>query len=137
MKNRTWKFTVISAALVLAASLVPFSASAEEASASEPSATLEQALATQEHSQSTVGKSEGDLIPISCLSSTPLSCADLPSTHNSTCSCSSELQPVRCKSCQGGKGQVVKTTCTIRFTCTSSPCDLQQNITRTGYSCAS
>jgi len=103
---------------------------------------VEQAMSPVEASQvlpaatEVAGKTDPELIGISCLPSTPLSCADMPSTYNSTCSCSSTLQPVRCKSCDGGKGQVLQTTCTVSFTCTSEPCDIQQNITRSAVSCA-
>ena len=77
-----------------------------------------------------------DLIIGICLQSTRLTCDDLPSTFNSTCSCFSTFQPVRCKSCEGDRGQVLQTTCTVHFTCTREPCDIQQNFTRTQVSCA-
>jgi len=137
MKKQMWKLAVFSAAVVLGATLVPFSVSAEEAATPGTQAALEQSVATTTGDQSMVGKADELILPGSCLPSTPLSCADMPGTPSSTCSCTSQLQPVKCKSCSGGKGQVVSTTCTVQFTCTSPPCDIQQNITRTGLSCAS
>ena len=137
MRKNIWKLAILSAAVLLAATLVPFSVSAEEAATPETQTALEQPLAATTEAQSMVGKTDELILPGSCLSSTPLSCANMPGTPSSTCSCTSQLQPVRCKSCEGGKGQVLKTTCTVQFTCSSPPCDIQQNITRTGYSCAS
>ena len=72
----------------------------------------------------------------SCLPSSPLSCAQLPVPQGGSCSCQSQLEPVRCKACDGSfKGQVLKTTCTIRPAPCQGICDIQPVTTRTGYSC--
>ncbi|MCZ6649217.1 MAG: hypothetical protein O7D35_00965 [Acidobacteria bacterium] len=123
-------------AILLITALTPLALSDESTSiepATSPADASQVLPATHEVARK---RGDGNLVPSGCLSSTPLTCADLPSTYNSTCSCSSTLQPVKCRSCDGGKGQVLKTTCTIDFTCNSPICDLQQNITRTSLSCA-
>jgi len=72
-----------------------------------------------------------------CLGDEPLTCADIPMPVGSTCSCSSVLLDLKCRSCDPEfKGHVVQTTCTVHTPCTNPPCDINQNFTRTAYSCA-
>jgi len=71
-----------------------------------------------------------------CIGSQPLSCANMPMPVGSTCSCTSQILDVKCKSCDPVfKGNVLETTCTVHTPCTNPPCDLQLNHSRTGYSC--
>lgn len=82
--------------------------------------------------------SEVDIAPVpgGCLSNQPISCAGMLIPVGGTCSCSSTLLDVRCRSCEtGNRGQVLQTTCTVRKPCNSFPCDLELNHSRTGYSC--
>lgn len=76
--------------------------------------------------------------PGNCLPAQPLTCSSMPIPVGGSCSCTSTLLPKKCKTCgTGTKGQELRTTCTVHVPCTSPPCDIQQNFSRTGRSCSS
>jgi len=136
MKKLSAGIITTAGAILLLTALSPLAMANESTTAEQAASAVESSLVL-DTTQEVVGHKEGGgLIPIGCLPGTPLTCADILSSYNSTCSCSSTLQPVKCRSCDRGKGQVLQTTCTVRFTCTSEPCDIQPNIIRTSLSCA-
>lgn len=72
-----------------------------------------------------------------CLPGTALTCAQMPIPAGGTCSCSSTLLHKKCRTCiTGERGQVLSTTCTVRAPCTTPPCDVMQNFSRTALSCS-
>jgi hypothetical protein len=105
----------------------------EKATSSEPAATT--CPATDDVELQEVGL---DLPGLGrkCLPSTRLTCDDMPIPYGGTCSCQSTLLDEKCRTCETWeKGHVLETTCTVRRPCLFPPCDIQQNITRTGRSC--
>ena len=72
-----------------------------------------------------------------CLPGQALTCAQMPTPVGGSCSCSSMLLHKKCRTCiTGQKGQVLSTTCTVHVPCTSPPCDISQNFSRTAQSCS-
>jgi hypothetical protein len=129
MKKMVLSLAASLAAVLMVTALVP------SVHAEEPVASVQAPVVLSEPDSSTPEVKDPEPAP-TCLPGTPLTCADLPSTPSSSCSCTSQLLQVKCKSCEGGKGQVLETTCTVTNACQNPPCDIQENYSRTGYSCA-
>jgi hypothetical protein len=126
------KLTVRLAALAGAVLLVALPVTLAEDGTTEP-----EVLAPVEPVDVMEVKEKPDIIISGCLPSSRLTCDSMPIPYGGSCSCTSTLLPVKCVTCDDGeKGQVVKTTCTVRNPCWNPPCDLQANYTRTAYSCS-
>jgi hypothetical protein len=140
MSNSNWKLTgMIGAVLMLAVFAPAWAAEAVAEVVLEGTASDEPAVSTCAATDDVELQEVGLEISIGrkkCLPSSRLTCDDMPIPHGGTCSCQSILLEERCKNCDTNKkGQVLQTTCTVHVPCTNPPCDIQQNITRTGRSC--
>ena len=140
MSNSRWKLTGMIAMVFVLAIFASIStaedvaeAVVEETESSQPAATT--CPATDDVELQEVGLD----LPISgrkCLPTTRLTCDNMPIPYGGTCSCQSVLLDEKCRTCDTwDKGLVLQTTCTVRVPCNFPPCDLQQNIIRTGRSC--
>ena len=136
MPKRTRMLIVVGAALLAASPLLL--AGEGHGRAAQPETqmcmAMEQGLGLESE---LAGPSAKPVPGAQCLPSEPLTCAQMPIPQGGSCSCTSVLLPKKCKSCSGGKGQELSTTCTVHVPCTNQPCDISQNYSRTGRSCAS
>lgn len=142
MDRTRWRLMGIVAAVLLLAAVSPLAAETAETPATAPAGETISPAQPAEESESCwsdenpAAQEVGLIIVGGCLGTSVLTCDDLPSTVNSTCSCTSQVLGKECKKCDvREKGVVVETTCTVCPGCTGPLCIPQPCWDRTSQSC--